>query len=178
MQGNTRGLWSHQDGLKLRSDTLGSKSTYLHYFITSEKHVKCSQEAEKAGCQQVLWVFGGDQEITEVGAMNIFILLRYIFPMAGMMIMMISMMIMMMIMMMMIRNAVTGRVELVTPPLDSGTVLPGVTRQSVLDLAADMEGIDVIQRRITLPEVRLPSCISDPQSLVVLRFWRPVERTD
>ena len=78
----------------------------------------------------------------------------------------------------MTRNAVTGRVELVTPPLDSGTVLPGVTRQSVLDLAADMEGIDVVQRRITLPEVRLPSCISDPQSLVVLRFWRPVERTD
>ena len=67
------------------------------------------------------------------------------------------MIIMMMIMMMMIRNAVTGRVELVTPPLDSGTVLPGVTRQSVLDLAADMEGIDVIQRRITLPEVRSPS---------------------
>ena len=34
------------------------------------------QEAEKAGCQQVLWVFGRDQEITEVGAMNIFVLLR------------------------------------------------------------------------------------------------------
>ena len=54
----------------------------------------------------------------------------------------------------MIRNGVTGRVELVTPPLDSGTVLPGVTRQSVLDLAAEIEGIDVVQRRITLPEVR------------------------
>ena len=53
-----------------------------------------------------------------------------------------------------IRNGVTGRVELVTPPLDSGTVLPGVTRQSVLDLAAEIEGIDVVQRRITLPEVR------------------------
>lgn len=84
------------------------------------------KEAEKAGCQQVLWVFGGDQEITEVGAMNIFILLR---------------------------SPVTGRVELVTPPLDSGTVLPGVTRQSVLDLAAEIEGIDVVQRKITLPEV-------------------------
>ena len=57
-----------------------------------------------------------------------------------------------------IRSPVTGRVELVTPPLDSGTVLPGVTRQSVLDLAAEIEGIDVVQRRITLPEVRL----SDP----------------
>ena len=56
--------------------------------------------------------------------------------------------------MIVIRNGVTGRVELVTPPLDSGTVLPGVTRQSVLDLAAEIEGIDVVQRRITLPEVR------------------------
>ena len=44
--------------------------------------------------------------------------------------------------------------ELVTPPLDSGTVLPGVTRQSVLDLAREIPGVDVIQRRITLPEVR------------------------
>ena len=48
----------------------------MHYIV------KCPQEAEKAGCQQVLWVFGGDQEITEVGAMNIFILLRYIILMA------------------------------------------------------------------------------------------------
>ena len=93
----------------------------------------------------MLWVFGGDQEITEVGAMNIFILLRYmIMPYRTTM------------MMMMIRSPVTGRVELVTPPLDSGTVLPGVTRQSVLDLAAEIEGIDVVQRKITLPEVRSP----------------------
>ena len=93
----------------------------------------------------MLWVFGGDQEITEVGAMNIFILLRYmIMPSRTTM------------MMMMIRSPVTGRVELVTPPLDSGTVLPGVTRQSVLDLAAEIEGIDVVQRKITLPEVRSP----------------------
>ena len=48
----------------------------------------------------------------------------------------------------------TGRVELVTPPLDSGTVLPGVTRQSVLDLSREIPGVDVIERRITLPEVR------------------------
>ena len=36
-----------------------------------------------------------------------------------------------------------GGLELVTPPLDSGTVLPGVTRQSVLDLAHNMSGIEV-----------------------------------
>ena len=37
-----------------------------------------------------------------------------------------------------------GGLELVTPPLDSGTVLPGVTRQSVLDLAHNMSGIEVV----------------------------------
>ena len=47
----------------------------------------------------MLWVFGEDKEITEVGAMNIFILLR---------------------------SADSGEVELVTPPLSSGTVLPGI----------------------------------------------------
>ena len=48
-------------------------------------------------------------------------------------------------------------VELVTPPLTSGTVLPGVTRQSVLDLTSTMSGVRVRERRITLPEVLVAS---------------------
>ena len=84
------------------------------------------RRAESEGCEQVLWVFGDDQEITEVGAMNIFVLLR---------------------------DAETGQAELVTPPLTNGTVLPGVTRQSVLELAKDMKGLQVSERRITLPEL-------------------------
>ena len=48
-------------------------------------------------------------------------------------------------------------VELVTPPLTSGTVLPGVTRQSVLDLTSTMSGLRVRERRITLPEVLVAS---------------------
>ena len=74
-------------------------------------------------------MFGEDQEITEVGAMNIFILMR---------------------------NE-KEEVELVTPPLTSGTVLPGVTRQSVLDLTSTMSGVRVRERRITLPEVLVAS---------------------
>ena len=74
-------------------------------------------------------MFGEDQEITEVGAMNIFILMR---------------------------NE-KEEVELVTPPLSSGTVLPGVTRQSVLDLTSTMSGVRVRERRITLPEVLVAS---------------------
>ena len=63
----------------------------VHYYTIIASHLRnLLQEAEKAGCQQVLWVFGGDQEITEVGAMNIFILLRYIIPGVRMMMMMVS----------------------------------------------------------------------------------------
>lgn len=30
-------------------------------------------EALKRGCQQVLWLYGQDEQITEVGTMNLFI---------------------------------------------------------------------------------------------------------
>ena len=67
---------------------------------------KPQQEAAELGYSQVLWLVGDD--ITEVGAMNVFLV---------------------------ITNEATGRKELVTPPLDRGDILPGVTRQSVIDLA-------------------------------------------
>ena len=34
------------------------------------------QKAESLGCQQCLWLFGPNEEITEVGTMNIFVLMR------------------------------------------------------------------------------------------------------
>ena len=43
--------------------------------------------------------------------------------------------------------------ELVTPPLSSGTVLPGVTRRSIIELARERLGLKVAERRITLPEI-------------------------
>jgi len=80
--------------------------------------------AEAEGCEQVLWVFGEDQEVTEVGAMNIFTLMK-----------------------------TDAGCELVTPPLTSGTVLPGVTRRSILELAMAKPGLTVSERKITLPEI-------------------------
>ena len=71
-------------------------------------------------------MFGEEQEVTEVGAMNLFVLMT---------------------------SATSGRVELVTPPLTTGTVLPGVTRQSVLELARDIAGLEVEERKLTLPEL-------------------------
>jgi len=83
--------------------------------------------AEKSGCHQCLWLVGDDEEITEVGAMNLFILMR---------------------------NKSTGRLELVTPPLTNGCILPGVTRQSILEMTVEWDDqLDVIERKITMGEV-------------------------
>ena len=82
--------------------------------------------AEKAGCHQCLWLLGEDHEITEVGAMNIFVVMR---------------------------SEDGGELELVTPPLDSGCILPGITRQSILELAREWGEFNVVERRITMKEV-------------------------
>ena len=42
--------------------------------------------------------------------------------------------------------------ELVTPKLD-GTIIPGVTRQSVLDLASKRNDLTVSERDITMTEL-------------------------
>lgn len=73
--------------------------------------IKPAQDASKATAgkaQQVLYLFGDDHRVTEVGAMNVFVVWK----------------------------TREGSVELVTAPLDYGDILPGVTRRSVLDLAA------------------------------------------
>lgn len=45
----------------------------------------------------------------------------------------------------------SGERELLTPPLD-GTILPGVTRDSILCLAKDF-GIKTAEQKITLPQI-------------------------
>jgi len=81
--------------------------------------------AESNGCHQCLWLFGEDHEITEVGAMNLFIFL----------------------------TNEAGEKELVTSPLSSGVILPGVTRRSIIELCSEWEGIKVSERKITMGEV-------------------------
>jgi len=82
--------------------------------------------AEQHGCHQCLWLFGDDHEITEVGAMNLFILLR---------------------------GVDGGEDELVTPPLSTGVILPGVTRRSIIELTQTWPGLRVSERKITMGEV-------------------------
>ncbi|KAK3893274.1 hypothetical protein Pcinc_002906 [Petrolisthes cinctipes] len=80
--------------------------------------------AEAKGLHQVLWLFGPEHRITEVGAMNIFIFL----------------------------DKGNGEKELVTPPLD-GLILPGVTRDSLLTLAREWGEFQVSERDITMTEL-------------------------
>ncbi|KAI0014516.1 aminotransferase [Xylariomycetidae sp. FL0641] len=87
--------------------------------------------ASKRGFHQNLWLFGEEQRVTEVGAMNFFAIFR---------------------------NP-RGDRELVTPPLD-GTILNGITRDSVLALARERlvpEGWTVSERYCTMEELATAS---------------------
>ncbi|KAL7464704.1 hypothetical protein ACHAXS_005042 [Conticribra weissflogii] len=88
--------------------------------------MKPAGEAAERGYSQILWVFGENHEITEVGAMNVFFFLE--------------------------TKGGGGR-ELVTPPLTRGDILPGVTRKSILELAESWGEFDVVERSITMPEI-------------------------
>ncbi|KAI5810146.1 putative branched-chain-amino-acid transaminase [Peziza echinospora] len=85
-------------------------------------------EAAQRGFQQNLWLFGPEGYVTEVGTMNVFFAW--------------------------IRK--DGKKEFITAPLD-GTILEGITRDSVLGLAREKlepEGWVVSERKFTIAEVK------------------------
>jgi branched-chain amino acid aminotransferase len=91
--------------------------------------IKSQQEAASRGFQQNLWLFGEEKYVTEVGAMNVFFVFK---------------------------DTKTGKKELVTAPLD-GTILEGVIRDSVLELAKaklDQNEWEVNERFFTIYEVK------------------------
>lgn len=87
--------------------------------------VAVQREAQKRGCEQVLWLYGPDHQLTEVGTMNIFVYWTH----------------------------EDGVLELVTPPLN-GVILPGVVRQSLLDLARTWGEFRVAERKVTMKELK------------------------
>ncbi|GAA5812649.1 hypothetical protein MFLAVUS_006106 [Mucor flavus] len=90
--------------------------------------VKPQSIAAEKGYQQNLWLFGEDDQVTEAGTMNFFMLWE---------------------------NFDTGRKELVTPALN-GLILPGVTRDSILSLVKSWEaetGIFVREGEITMADI-------------------------
>lgn len=82
------------------------------------------QQAMKQGHQQILWLYGPEHYITEVGTMNLFIYWKN----------------------------TDGELELVTPPIEQGVILPGVTRDSLLTLAREWGEFKVSERPITMAE--------------------------
>lgn len=91
--------------------------------------MKAQFQATQNNYGQVLWLYNG--EVTEVGAMNVF----FVFQMEN------------------------GKTELVTPPLDRGDILPGVTRDSILYLARQGWGDNFVvsERFPTMTEIQRAS---------------------
>lgn len=87
-----------------------------------------TKEAKSRGFHQILWLYGPEGYCTEAGASNFFVLMK---------------------------NKQTGRLEIVTAPLDDRVILGGITRMSVLELARSRLGdeVDVVERRYTIDEV-------------------------
>ncbi|EIM83386.1 branched-chain amino acid aminotransferase II [Stereum hirsutum FP-91666 SS1] len=94
------------------------------------------KKAAEVGYVQNLWLYGPEHYLTEVGTMNLFVVFR----------------------------KPDGTLELVTPPLD-GMILPGVTRDSVLQLAQShaagtlnipdlTDKLVVSERGVTMKEVK------------------------
>ncbi|XP_036318897.1 branched-chain-amino-acid aminotransferase, cytosolic [Rhagoletis pomonella] len=82
------------------------------------------KEAAQKGLQQVLWLYGEDHQLTEVGTMNIF----------------------------MFYANEKGEKILVTPPLN-GLILPGITRDSILALAKQWGKFEAREEVITMSQV-------------------------
>ncbi|KAL8903962.1 MAG: hypothetical protein Q9207_003577 [Kuettlingeria erythrocarpa] len=85
-------------------------------------------EAAKRGYHQNLWLFGEEEIVTEVGTMNFFVC---------------------------VREKGTGKKMLWTAPLD-GTILEGVVRESVLELARERlgpEGWAIEEKNYTMAEL-------------------------
>ena len=87
-------------------------------------------EARQRGYGQILWLYGPQNECTEAGASNFFVVWRT-------------------------KESEGGRLQLITAPLDDKLILDGVTRRSLLSLARERlaDEIEVVERRYTIDEV-------------------------
>lgn len=107
--------------VQVQVNVRGSRPRAAKWHLT----VKIFQrEAFAQGFQQVLWLYGDEDLVTEAGTMNIFMVLK----------------------------TDDGKKELVTPPLN-GLILPGVTRASILDLAREQRKMKVTERCMTMKEL-------------------------
>eukprot|EP00484_Ammonia_sp_Unknown_P000825 CAMPEP_0197020616 /NCGR_PEP_ID=MMETSP1384-20130603/1442_1 /TAXON_ID=29189 /ORGANISM="Ammonia sp." /LENGTH=410 /DNA_ID=CAMNT_0042448277 /DNA_START=36 /DNA_END=1268 /DNA_ORIENTATION=+ len=103
---------------------VGNKKLGSNYGPT----IRPQNEAAKLGYSQIMWLFPdnktGEYFVSEVGTMNQFFFWK----------------------------TKDGEEELITAPLD-GTILPGVTRDSILTLVRDWNRFKVTERPFTMSEV-------------------------
>ncbi|KAK1828362.1 aminotransferase [Podospora conica] len=85
-------------------------------------------EARARGYGQILWLYGPEGYCTEAGASNFFVIWR---------------------------AKDSGKLQLVTAPLDDKLILDGVTRRSIVELAKTRlpSELEVVERRYTIDEV-------------------------
>jgi len=85
-------------------------------------------EARARGYGQILWLYGPEGYCTEAGASNFFVVWR---------------------------AKDTGKLQLVTAPLDDKLILDGVTRRSIVELSKTRlpSELEVVERRYTIDEV-------------------------
>jgi len=114
-------LWACTEYCRAWPGGTGNSKVAPNYGIT----VMPGEVAHHKGAQQVLWLFGEKQLITEVGAMNLI----------GIWI-----------------NK-KGEKELITATLEDGLILPGVTRDSILELARQETDLKVTEGHWTMPEL-------------------------
>ncbi|XP_056648859.1 branched-chain-amino-acid aminotransferase, cytosolic [Diorhabda carinulata] len=86
--------------------------------------IRVQSDAQKRGLQQVLWLYGPENYITEVGTMNIFLYYK----------------------------DSNGEKVLATPPLNE-LILPGVIRDSILALGRQWKEFRVEERMVTMREL-------------------------
>ncbi|KAK5675962.1 hypothetical protein LTS10_011251 [Elasticomyces elasticus] len=140
MQGEANGAAKASPGLRLiasSEDTIRAWPGGFGYAKVGANYgpsLVAQGEAKAKGFDQVLWLFGSDDYVTEAGASNFFVV---------------------------VREKTSGRLQLITAPLEERMILEGVTRASVLDLARERlsksedgaEALEVSEKRFTMKEM-------------------------
>jgi branched-chain amino acid aminotransferase len=114
-------LYADTENVRAWPGGMGDKKVGGNYAPT----IMPQSQAAKKGYSQILWLYGEDHQVTEVGTMNLFFFW----------------------------HNEDGEKELVTAPLSRGDILPGVTRRSVLELARQWGDFKVSEKNITMAEV-------------------------
>ena len=129
--GGIKLLTSNENSVRAFPGGTGAAKIGANYGPSLAEHTR----ARENGCDQVLWLFGPDREVTEAGGANMFVMLR----------------------------SPDGQLQIITAPLDEDRlILAGGTRRNLLELARTMfasdreDGIEkclVTERKIGMPEV-------------------------